>query len=87
MNENTINVYMVLINNWYINDKMGYTIYLNTIKSSIGLSTTTRSNNYIISDILEILQKLGLINYELQNTVSEGKVISTYFIKNISTIL
>ena len=87
MNENTINVYMVLINNWYINDKMGYTIYLNTIKSSIGLSTTTRSNNYIISDILEILQKLGLINYELQNTVSEGKVRSTYFIKNISTVL
>ena len=87
MNENTINIYMVLINNWYMNNKMGYTIYLNTIKSCIGLSTTTRSNNYIISDIFEILQKLDLINYELQNIIDNGKIRTIYFIKNVSVTL
>ena len=70
-----------------MNNKMGYTIYLNTIKSCIGLSTTTRSNNYIISDIFEILQKLDLINYELQNIIDNGKIRTIYFIKNVSVTL
>lgn len=87
MNENTINVYMVLVNNWYINNKMGYIIYFNTIKSCIGLSTTTRSNNYIISDIFEILQKLSLISYEIQSIIDNGKIRTIYFIKNVSTTL
>ena len=36
------------------------------MKEYIGHSTTTTSNNMIISDILEILKRLGLLDYSLE---------------------
>ena len=35
------------------------------IKNHIGISTTTRSNDEIVSNILFVLQKLGVIKYTL----------------------
>lgn len=83
-NENTINIYMVILNNWYTNKKKVFNLPLNTIKTFIGLSTKTRSNNYIVTDILEILQKLNLVNYDLNHlTQEDGSTKTIYVFTNI----
>ena len=84
-NENTINIYMVILNNWYTNKQKPYALPLNTIKTFIGLSTKTRSNNYIITDLLEILKKLKLLNYELSyQSQEDGSTKTIYLFTDIS---
>ena len=38
---------------------------MNQMKEYIGHSIATTSNNIVINDILEILERLDLLNYEL----------------------
>ena len=39
----------------------------------MGLSTKARTNNYIVTDILDVLQKLGLLRYHLVMDTEERK--------------
>lgn len=46
---------------------------MDTIKDVVGLSTKARTNNYIVTDILDVLQKLGLLRYHLVMDTEERK--------------
>lgn len=50
----------------------GYQFSLSEIKQFLGLCTTTRSNDSIITDILFVLQKIGLIEYKLSAVQQEN---------------
>ena len=65
LNENSISAYIYLLNIYYKNKCQPIQFTLDQIKSYIGISTTTRSNNEIITNILYVLQKIGLIEYSL----------------------
>jgi hypothetical protein len=54
---------------------------LEEVKKHIGICATTRSNNNIITDILFVLQKIGLIEYHLTAMKQEGTTF-----ENIKTI-
>lgn len=72
LNENAISVYVYLLNRYYAANKNGQQEFIFTkeqLKTLLGFSTATRSNDYIIDGILTVLQKLELIKIESRNVV------------------
>ena len=72
MQRNSINIYVYLFNRFYANGNKPFQFTIEQIKNHIGISTTTRSNDEIVSNILFILQKLGIIKYSLTTLKQEG---------------
>ena len=73
LNDNAINIFVYLLNRYIANSEQRYDIFLDTIKDVVGLSTKARTNNYIVTDILDVLQKLGLLRYHLVMDTEERK--------------
>ena len=70
MNENTISVYIYLLNRYYAvkcNNQQEFMFTKEQLKTVIGISATTRSNDYIIDDKLKVLSKLELLKYEARD--------------------
>lgn len=65
LNDNTISVYVYLFNLYYANGCKSFQFSLDAVKGFIGLSTSARNNNDIVTNILFVLQKIGLIKYSL----------------------
>ena len=66
LNRNTVNLFVYLLNRYLGNGETSFVITHKELKNRIGLATSTTSNNIVINDILDILRRLGLITYELQ---------------------
>ena len=81
LSENSISIYAHLIKRYYANDLEPFKITLKQLKEQIGICSSTRSNNDIITNILFVLQKLGLIEYSMTTEVQD----ETNF-KNVKTI-
>ena len=65
LSENCINVYVYLLSLYYGNGCNPVQFTLEQVKKNIGICATTRSNDDIITNILLVLKKLGLIEYHL----------------------
>ena len=65
LSQNTVSTYVYLFNRFYANGNKPFQFTVEQIKNHIGISTTTRSNDEIVSNILFVLQKLGVIKYTL----------------------
>ena len=63
LSEKAISVYVYLINRFYANKEQPFNFTLTALKDYCGLSTKVTTNNYIITDILDVLKKLELIDY------------------------
>lgn len=75
MNDNTISIYVYLLNRYYATISGGQQEFLFTkeqLKNIVGLSITTRSNDYIVDDILAILQKLNLLQFESRDVIDKN---------------
>ena len=70
LSDNSISTYTFLLNCYYANKCQPFQFTLDQVKSHIGISTNTRSNNDTITNILFVLDKVGLIKYSL-TTVSQ----------------
>ena len=79
MNEKTISIYVYLFKRFYANKNKPYTVTYTQLKDWIGVSTKTTSNNRVVSNILMVLKKIGLLDYELSE--SNNKVYCV--IKNV----
>ena len=89
LNENSISVYVYLLERYFANESKPYTFTLDQIKTRIGVSTTTRSNNDIITNILFVLQKIGLIKYSLTTMSQEEDTfanIKTLYCPKLSSL-
>lgn len=72
LSENCISAYVYLLNEYYRQGCKPYQFTLDSIKAHIGICTTTRSNNDIITNILYVLGKIGLIKYSLSTFQQEN---------------
>lgn len=81
LSEHSINTYVYLFNRYYANGCRSFQFTLSQVKENIGICSTTRSNDDTITNILFVLQKIGLIKYQL--TTKEQN--DTNF-KNIKTV-
>lgn len=85
LSENTINVYIFLCKKFIANKEKpcDFTIY--ALKDYCGLGTKGDTNNYIITDILLVLQKLGLIEYSITtNRIGDNSVKTHYHLNKVS---
>lgn len=70
LSENSISSYVYLLSRYIANGEKPYQFTLMQVKSYIGISTATKSNDEIITNILFVLQKIGLIKYSM--TTEQG---------------
>ena len=65
LQKNSISIYIYLFNRYYANGCSPFIATLKQIKDFIGIASTTSSNNIIIDDTVDILKRLGLLDYHL----------------------
>ena len=53
------------------------------MKTFVGISVSTTSNNEVISDILDTLQLVGLIDYELRQVEENKTKIMITEVRNV----
>ena len=82
LQKNSISVYIYLFNRYYANGKSSFIATIKQIKDFIGIATTTTSNNIIIDDTLDILKRLGLLEYGLVNGEDNKTYLEFKWIKN-----
>lgn len=63
LHRNSVSIFTYLLNRYVAHSEQPYFITYNELKKYIGISTSTASNNVVVSDILKTLQALGLIKY------------------------
>ena len=71
LNHNSISLFVYLLKRYIANDEQPYIVTMWQMKKFIGMATSTSSNNEVIIDILNILKKLGLVDYEYKQTEKE----------------
>lgn len=81
LSENSVSTYVYLLNRYWANEGKPFQFTLEQIKSHIGICTTTRSNDNVITNILFVLEKIGLIKYSLTTIQQE-----TDNFQNIKTV-
>lgn len=87
-NERVISIYTYILNRYIAVDKTGFILSITGLKSKLGLSTTTCSNNYIITDILECLQRIKLIDYHIETVRKDGgQLVKQYVITSATNVL
>lgn len=72
LNEYSISVYVYLLMRYIANNEEIFQFKLSDVKKHIGICSTTRSNDEIITNILFVLQKIGLIKYRLTTLQQEN---------------
>ena len=72
LSEHSISAYIYFLMKYCGNKNKPFQFTLDEVKRHIGISTTTRSNNDTITNILYVLQKLGLIEYSLTTKLQEA---------------
>lgn len=80
LSERAISTYIYLFNRYYANGNNSFQFTYEQIKKFIGISSNTRSNDEIVSNILFTLQKIGLIKCKLTSLKQEDNF------ENIKTI-
>lgn len=65
LSHNCISVFVYLLNMYMAKEERSFKVTLSELKSFIGIAVTTSSNNEVITDILEVLELLGLVKMEL----------------------
>lgn len=61
LQRHVIDLYIYLFNRYYANGCQPFIGTMKQIKSYLGMATSTTSNNMLISDGIEILERLGLL--------------------------
>lgn len=80
LSPHAVSIYVYLINRYVAASQTPYSFTIGTLKEFCGLSVKTKSNNYIITTILEGLQKLGLIIYHLDKSNPNGQEWKTIYV-------
>ena len=72
LNHNAISLFVYLLKRYIANGEKEYVVTMAQMKNFIGIASNTTCNNEVITDILEVLKLLGLIEYEYRQ-VEENK--------------
>lgn len=87
LNENSISTFVYLLTRYIANGEQSFLFTLNDIKKQIGICDTTRSNDETITNILFVLSKLGLIDYQLTTQQNENGVKTIYCLNSLTNVI
>ena len=74
LKENTISIYVYLLNRYIANGERGFKFSYGQLKSVVGMGVKSHGNNYIIASILFVLEKIGLLRLSEKKIFDEGCV-------------
>ena len=80
--KNSINIYIYLFNKYYTSSFQPFIATFRQIKEYIGIATTTTSNNAIIDDTIDILKRLGLLDYRIKILEDNKTCFEFLWVKN-----
>lgn len=78
MNTYAITTYVYLYSRYYANSFKPFDFYMEQLKAMVNLSGDNRGTNEKFSNILIVLQKLGLLKYEYKTAGADGNIKSNY---------
>lgn len=85
-NDRTIAAYIYLYSRWCASGQQEFKFTYSQLKKIIGVKDTTRSNDYIIKDILNVLIKLELLQVKLEADFNDkGGYSNIYCVTNMGT--
>lgn len=87
LSDNSISVYVYLMNRFIANKEESFDIYIDQLKSYIGIATSTRGNNITIVNILNVLQKLELIKFTVRKDCCDDEYRTKYVILSVSNTI
>lgn len=64
--KSSLSIYIYLFNRYYASGFQPFIATIKQIKDFIGIATTTTSNNIIVDDTIDILKRLGLLDYKIK---------------------
>ena len=76
LNDNAISVYVYLFNRYYANRKKEFRFSYDELKNAVGIASNSNGNNYIITGILFILSRIGLLDYRTVTVVKENRTVN-----------
>lgn len=87
LSDNSISIYVYLMNRFIANKEEPFDIYMDQLKTYVGISTSTTSNNTTVVNILNVLQKLGLIKFIVRKDSKEDEYRTKYMILSVSNFI
>ena len=66
LSQYSISIFVYLLNRYLANGEKPFDVLMLSLKDWIGISVHTTSNNSVITNVLDVLQALGLIKYALE---------------------
>ena len=82
LQKNSINIYIYLFNRYYANNFQPFIATFRQVKDYIGIATTTTSNNAVIDDTIDILKRIGLLDYKLKVLEDNKTCLEFLWVKN-----
>ena len=82
LQKNSISIYIYLFNRFYANGCEPFVATFRQIKDYIGIATTTTSNNAVIDDTIDILKRIGLLDYRLKVLEDNKTCLEFLWVKN-----
>lgn len=82
LQKNSLSIYVYLFNRYYANGFQPFIATIKQIKEFIGIATTTTSNNIIVDDTIDILKRLGLLDYRIK-TEDNKSYLEFQWVKNV----
>lgn len=82
LQKNSLSIYIYLFNRYVANGYQPYIATIKQIKDFIGIATTTTSNNIIIDDTIDILKRLGLLDFKMTYGEDNKTYLQFQWVKN-----
>lgn len=83
LSQNSISIYVYLLKRFLANQEKEYIVTMKQMKEFIGITSKSTSNNSTINNILNVLSKIGLVEYELVQTDRETRNIVIKKVNNV----
>lgn len=74
LSHNAISLFIYLLKRYIASGGQGYIVTMSQMKAFIGIANSTTSNNEVITDILEVLKLLGLVDFRYQKAEEKTNI-------------
>lgn len=85
--DKTLSIYIYLLNRFIANKEQPFEFSITGLKEYVGMSVNCHTNNYIVTDILSVLQDLKLIEYNSVIIQDNGVFKTKYTLTNATNKL
>lgn len=83
LNRNSVNLFVYLLNRFIANKEQPFIVTHKEMKEHMGIATSTTSNNVIVNDILKMLVRIQLVEFEVKRTDYDNTNIYITKVRNM----